>query len=255
MRVIEITREGWSIVNAPPVKFTRTRGMLPLPAPTRGGSLDELRPFLNVADDRSFALVKAYLVQTLRPNRPFAFLVLTGEQGSAKTAQSKRVKSIVDPSKAPTRGFPGELRDLAVAARNGWLLAFDNVSTIPVWMSDALCGLATGGGFSTRELYSDSDEMIFDAMRPVILNGIGDIVTRPNLLDRSIVLQLPVIPEKKRKQEEELDREYESGPAIDTWRPARCCCCGSPRFGFHPLEESAAHGGFRHMGRCCRTCT
>jgi hypothetical protein len=209
-RAIEITREGWNIITDVPVKFIRPRGMLPIASPVRGGSLDELKPFLNVADDESFALVKAFLIATIRPNLPFAFLVLTGEQGSGKTAQSVRLKSIVDPGKALVRGLPRELRDLAIAARNGWLLAFDNITTIPHWLSDALCSLSTGGGFSTRELYSDADEMIFDAMRPVILNGIGDIVTRPDLLDRSIVQELPVIPEDKRKQESELQREFES---------------------------------------------
>src|SRR5262245_11012912 len=46
-------------------------------------------------------------------------------------------------------------------------------------------------------------------MRPVILNGIGDIVTRPDLLDRCMVLQLPMIPESKRRQESDLDRQFE----------------------------------------------
>jgi len=207
---VEITPEGWSIVKDVPVKFIRSRGMLPIPEPVRGGHIDELRRFLNVADDNGFALIKAFLVSTLRPKLPFPFLVLSGEQGSGKTSQSIRLKSIVDPSKAAVRGLPRELRDLAIAAANAWLLAFDNVSTIPAWTSDGLCSLSTGGGFSTRELYSDSDEKIFDYMRPVILNGIGDIVTRPDLLDRCIVLQLPVILESRRRQESELTRQFES---------------------------------------------
>ena len=101
------------------------------------------------------------------------------------------------------------MRDLAIAASNGWLLAFDNVSRIQDWTSDALCSLSTGGGFSTRELYSDGDEKIFDYQRPVILNGIGDIVSRPDLLDRSIILRLPVIPEHRRRQESDLLRQFE----------------------------------------------
>jgi len=208
-QAIEITSEGWSITKDVPVKFIRTRGMLEIPEPQRGGGLDDLRPFLNVADDDSFALIKAFLVSTLRPKRPFAFLVFTGEQGSGKTSLSIKLKSIVDPSKAPVRGLPRELRDLAIAAGNGWLLAYDNVSSIPTWISDALCSLSTGGGFGTRELYSDADEKIFDYQRPVILNGIGDIVTRPDLLDRSIVIQLPIIPEDKRRQESDLNRAFD----------------------------------------------
>jgi hypothetical protein len=208
-RAVEITAIGWRIVNDVPVKFIRTRGMLGIPEPKTGGQLDELRQFLNVADDDSFALTKAFLVSTLRPNFPFPFMALTGEQGSGKTSQSIKLKSIVDPSKAAVRALPRVLRDLAIAAGNGWLLAFDNVSTIPAWTSDALCSLSTGGGLSTRELYSNDEEKIFEFQRPMILNGIGDIVTRPDLLDRCIVLQLPVIPEDKRRQESELNRQFE----------------------------------------------
>jgi hypothetical protein len=208
-RAIEITSAGWSIVSDVPVKFVRTRGMLPIPEPVHGGSLDELHQFLNISNNVDFALIKAFLISTVRPNLPFPLLVLTGEQGSGKTSLSVKLKSIVDPAKAPVRSFPRESRDLAIAAGNGWLLAFDNVSTIPAWMSDDLCRLSTGGGLSTRELYSNGDEKIFDYMRPAILNGIGDIVTRPDLLDRCLVLQLPVIPEERRRQESELNHQFE----------------------------------------------
>jgi hypothetical protein len=209
-QAVKITPTGWKIITDVPVRFIRTRGMLPLPEPKSGGSLDDLRPFLNVPDDDgAFALIKAFLVSMLRPNRPFAFLALIGEQGSAKTGTVTKLRLLVDPNKAPTRGLPRELRDLAIAAGNAWILAFDNVSHIPEWISDALCSLSTGSGFSTRELYSDSDEKIFAAQRPVILNGIGDMITRPDLLDRSIIIQLPIIPENKRRQEDDLNREFD----------------------------------------------
>ena len=208
-RAVEITSAGWSIIEDVPVKFIRSRGILPIPAPVRDGSFDELRPFLNVPDESAFALVKGFLISTLRPNLPFAFLVLNGEHGSAKTSTMSALKNIVDPGKGCKRSFPREIRDLAIAARNGWLLDFDNVSHIPDWMSDALCRLSTGGGFSTRELRTDSDEIIFDYQRPVMLTGIGDFVTRPDLLDRCIVVQLPVMPDKKRLQEADLNCQFE----------------------------------------------
>ena len=88
-----------------------------------------------------------------------------------------------------------------IAARNSWCLAFDNVSHLTWRLSDDLCRLATGGGFSTRQLYTDGEEMLFDATRPLILNGIDAVVRRGDLLDRSLVTFLPVIPEEKRKAE------------------------------------------------------
>jgi hypothetical protein len=57
-------------------------------------------------------------------------------------------------------------------------------------LSDALCRLSTGGGFSTRQLFTDDDEFIVNAQRPVALNGINEVVTRGDLLDRALVLTL-----------------------------------------------------------------
>jgi hypothetical protein len=81
------------------------------------------------------------------------------------------------------RALPREDRDLFIAASNGHVLAFDNVLGLPAWISDTLCRLATGGGFAVRQLYTDQDEVLFDA--PVILNGIEDIVHAPVSARRS----------------------------------------------------------------------
>src|SRR5262249_36585734 len=58
--------------------------------------------------------------------------------------------------------------------------------------------------FGTRELYTNDDEQLFDSRRPVILTGIQAVATRPDLLDRSILLELPSIPRKQRRTEEDL---------------------------------------------------
>jgi hypothetical protein len=89
-------------------------------------------------------------------------------------------------------------------------LVFDNVSGLPHWISDTLCRLATGDGFAVRQLYSDDDEVLFDACRPIILNGIEDIVTRPDLADRAIFLTLAPIEEEQRKPESELWADFEA---------------------------------------------
>src|SRR4051812_18502760 len=146
---------------------------------------------------------------------PYPMIVLSGEQGSAKSTFSAIVRSLLDPNTAPRRALPREDRDLSIAASNGHVLAFDNVSGLPAWISDTLCRLATGGGFAVRQLYSDQDEVLFDAARPVILNGIEDIVTRPDLADRALFLTLEPIPEERRRPEQELWAEFEKGcPAI-----------------------------------------
>jgi hypothetical protein len=111
---------------------------------------------------------------------------------------------LVDPNTAPLRALPREDRDLFIAATNGHVLAFDNVSGLAAWISDTFCRLATGGGFAVRQLYSDGEEVLFDAVRPIILNGIEDIVTRPDLADRALFLTLEPIAQELRRPEAEL---------------------------------------------------
>lgn len=208
-QAVEVTPSGWRVVSSSPVKFRRTKGMLPLPVPQKGGSLELLRKFVNVADDSQWVLLVSWLLAAFRPTGPYPVLLLQGEQGCAKSTTARVLKALVDPNISLLRTSPRDERDLLIAAANGWTLAFDNLSGIPDWLSDAFCRLSTGGGFATRQLYSDDEEVIFDAQRPVVLNGIDDLVWRHDLLDRSIVLNLPVIPESERKPEAEFWCEFE----------------------------------------------
>jgi hypothetical protein len=203
-RAVEIDTTGWRVIDNPPVRFRRAAGMRPLPVPVPGGSVETLRSFLNVRSDADFVLVVAWALACLRDRGPYPVIVLSGEQGSAKSTFSAILRALLDPNTAPLRALPREDRDLFIAASNGHVLAFDNVSGLPGWISDTLCRLATGGGFAVRQLYTDQDEVLFDAARPVILNGIEEIVTRPDLADRAVFLTLQPIPEEHRRPEQEL---------------------------------------------------
>lgn len=209
-RAVEIDATGWRVIDNPPVRFRRAAGMQPLPAPVPGASIEALRSFLNVRSDTDFALVVAWALACLRNRGPYPVIVLSGEQGSAKSSFSAILRSLLDPNTARLRALPREDRDLFIAASNGHVLAFDNVSGLPAWISDTLCRLATGGGFAVRQPYTDQDEVLFDAARPVILNGIEDIVTRPVLADRALFLTLEPIPEKSRRSEAELWAAFEA---------------------------------------------
>ena len=207
---VEISAAGWQVVSKTPVWFRRTKGMLPLPYPSRGGKLDELRHFINLPqDDPSWKLLCAWLVATLNPSGPYPILVVQGEQGSAKSTACRIVRSLIDPSTLSLRSVPKEERDLAIAASNAWVIGFDNLSGFPQWLSDALCRLSTGGGFATRELYSDFDEVIMDFTRPLVVNGIEGVVTRPDLADRALILQLESISGEQRRPERRFWAEFE----------------------------------------------
>jgi hypothetical protein len=208
-RAVEVCRDGWRVVDAPPVRFKRSSGMLPLPAPVTGGSVDMLRPYLNVDGDDNFVLVIAWLLAALRECGPYPLIVIMGEQGSAKSNFSKILRLLVDPNTANLRSLPRDDQNLFIAATNSFVLAFDNISGIPGWISDTLCRLATGGGYAQRQLYTDGDEIIFEASRPIILNGIGDVVSRPDLADRAIIIDLLKIPDDERKEEKKITAAFD----------------------------------------------
>ncbi|HVB81599.1 MAG TPA: hypothetical protein VNE82_16835 [Candidatus Binataceae bacterium] len=209
-RAVEIDAEGWRIATRPAPKFRRSRGSQPLPEPTRGGSLEELRSFFNL-DSEGWTLVRAFLVSALRPALPFPILVARGEQGAGKSTACRVITALIDPRTSALRGAPREVRDLVAAARNSWLVCFDNLSRLPEELADAACRLATGGGFGGRELYSDHDEAVFDATRPLMLNAIPDLgATRPDFLDRAIIIDFNDIRPQARRDERQLWREFEA---------------------------------------------
>jgi hypothetical protein len=213
--VIEVRSDGWRVLPASPVRFQRMRGTLPLPYPTKGGKLVALRRFIHVETSTDFRLVLSWLVMALWPRGPYPPLIFEGPQGSAKSLAQRLVRMLIDPHTTPLRSEPKEVRDLMIAATNGWIAGFDNISYLGAWLSDALCRLATGAGFATRALYLDQDEVLLSATRPVLLNGIVNPAVRPDLLERSLIFCLPDLSEEQRRDETELLAEFElKRPAI-----------------------------------------
>lgn len=211
-RAVEITAAGWRAVpsHEVPVKFRRPGGMLPLPTPDPDGSLHDLARFVNVADPDGFVLLVGWLVGTfcLEGGRPV--LELTGEQGSAKSTHARLLRRLVDPCTVPLRTAPRDERDLVIAATNGLIVAFDNLSDIKDWLSDAFCRLSTGGGIGGRRLYTDIDEVVLDAQRPCIVTGINAVSTRSDLLDRTIAITLPALAAEDRRTEAEVWADVEA---------------------------------------------
>ena len=209
-QAVEIGADGWRVIDRPPVRFTRSQTARTLPAPAPGGRLEDLRPHLNLASDDDLVLLTSWMLGALRDTGPYPVLVLLGEQGSAKSTMMRVVRCLIDPIEAPARTLPRSERDLYIQAANSHVLAYDNVSAVPPWLSDALCRLSTGGGFSTRRLRTDVSELVIAGARPTILNGISHFVTRGDLADRSICLQLPTFPETRYTTEAAMWSRFES---------------------------------------------
>ncbi len=166
--------------------------------PQSGGSIETLRKLINVRDTDEFILIVCWLLNALRGNGPHPVLVLAGGEGAAKSTLMAILRALIDPSCTPLHGLPRTARELSAQTRQSYLQAFDNVSALSIPMSDALCRLSTG-----------------DNARPIILNGTDDVVTRPDLMDRSLFPNCDPIPDERRRPAAQLWAEFnEAGVQI-----------------------------------------
>ncbi|HSJ19116.1 MAG TPA: hypothetical protein VK964_00950, partial [Nocardioidaceae bacterium] len=194
------------------VLFRRSPLTAPLPDPRRGGTLAPLAGLLNV-DERRFRLVIAWLVSCLIPEVPHPILALVGEQGTAKTTAARLVVSLVDPSPAPTRSPPREMRSWAASASASWIVTLDNVSIIPAWLSDTLCKAVTGDGIVERALHTDDDVTVLTFQRCIALTTIDAGRLAGDLAERLLPVELDRIPTEQRRPDAEIADHY------DTARP------------------------------------
>jgi hypothetical protein len=222
-RAVEIGPDGYRIVPNPPVFFWAPSKTRPLPLPEadpEGRAVREWLGRFNLTDGGD-TILKGYLVSCLHPEGPYPIGQIDGPAGSGKSTLSRQVVELIDPRIPLLRALPREDRDLAIAARRARLLAFTNISGLPAWLSDALCRLTTDPGLGTRKLYTDEAEVTFDERRPILLNGISDIVglaRRHDLADRTLRVSLGPIPDSRRVPEAELTTEFERlRPRILGW--------------------------------------
>jgi energy-coupling factor transporter ATP-binding protein EcfA2 len=264
--VVRVTAMGWQLLESANVPLIRPGSLGALPVPQRAaGAQDALRRLLNAPTEADFMLMVAWQVAALHPEGPFPVLALDGEQGSGKSTAAKMLRRLVDPNTADLRRVPKDERDLLIAARNGRVVALDNVSMIEPEMADALCRLATGGGLGERALFTNGEEHVVYVQNPLLLNGIPSLLARGDLADRAIAITLPAIPDDRRRPESEIWCEFDAaapgilallldalvlalrdGPGLKLERLprmadfARIACAAAPAFGWTAAEMLAA---------------
>jgi hypothetical protein len=206
-RAIEIDPDSYRVVDDPPVHFRREAGLLPLPAPSsiepRKG-IEKLRELLRLRDPRDFVIIVAWLLAALASRGPFTVLIFLGEPGATKSSTAYAVRSIVDPNASPLRLKPREPRDVFIAANYGLVVAYNNLSNLPEWLSDTLCVVSEGSGESRRELYTDADESLLYARAPFLLTGIENVVVRGDLAQRTLFIHLASVPNAERLTEDDF---------------------------------------------------
>jgi energy-coupling factor transporter ATP-binding protein EcfA2 len=211
-RAIKVTGEGWEIVDNPPILFKRFSHQKPLPTPNPEGSPWGLLDFLNIdkKDEATRLLFLCAVISYFIPLIPHVIVVLYGIQGSGKSTLFKIIRRVVDPSAVEVLTLPRNERERVQQLDHHWCAFYDNITSLPSWMSDTLCRAATGGGFTKRELYTNDHDIIYNFKRCVGLNGINIAAQRGDLLDRSLLVGLEDIPKKKRRTEEQLLKDFEA---------------------------------------------
>ncbi len=187
-RVIEIGPRKWKVVEDPPVSFKRGTGMLALPLPEANGSIEPLRKFINLPDNE-YKLFVGFLLTAFNPWADYPVMHLLGEQGTGKSTMTRMVRMLLDPNWVALREPPRGRKQTAVSASHAWLMTYENMSKLDTSRSDELARLATGGGVSVRTLFTDDEERLFKARRPIVINGIEEISTRSDLLSRMLILR------------------------------------------------------------------
>lgn len=207
-RVAVVQPGRWRVADRSPVLFRRTALTGEMPLPVRGGDAEELLGDLVNAGVAAVRLIVAWLVAALIPDMPHPILGVFGEQGTAKTSLMRTLAMLVDPSPAPTRTAPRDLGQWAVTASASWVVALDNVSTIPDWLSDALCRAVTGDGLTSRALYTDGDVSVLSFRRVLAMTSIDAGALRGDLGERLLPIELDVIAAQDRRPDAEMAARF-----------------------------------------------
>jgi len=154
-RVVEIDAEGWRVLEASPVPFRRSDGMLPLPEPIKGGRIDDLFPFLNAEEAENRVLYVAWLLSVFQAEGDLPILTIQGEKDAAKSTTTRNLRRLVDDNTALLLRKPKDERDLRIRLSKACIGAYDNLSGMSQELSDTFCCITTGAGFQTRKLHTE----------------------------------------------------------------------------------------------------
>ncbi|GAB5519480.1 MAG: hypothetical protein RhofKO_17310 [Rhodothermales bacterium] len=191
-----------------PVRFLRKSVQRPLPRPDLTGSLDALLPFLRFESKEEQFAVIAWLLYSLVPRGPYPILAIQGPAGSGKSTLSRYIRDFIDPSQVPLRRPERSSEDRFLHARNNWMVAYENVSALSHVQSDDLASISTGAGYATRRHYTNTEEVAYAVRRPIMLNGIGHYIERPDLASRALIVRARPLGPQSRKTESSLDAAF-----------------------------------------------
>jgi hypothetical protein len=210
-QVVRVTESHWDIEYSP-IIFRRYSNQKPQVHPSKEYPLEIFDRFIdltNVKDSEDNNLLfKVYIIALFYPEIPHPALMLYGEKGTAKSTLQELIKMLVDPSQIKTLAFSRNIESMVQKLAHNYVCYFDNISKIYESMSDTLCRAVTGSGFSKRELFTNDDDIIYNFMHCIGINGINLGATKSDLIDRGLIIEHTPIPKNKKRLLKEIWQKF-----------------------------------------------
>jgi hypothetical protein len=149
-----------------------------------------------------------YIISLFIPDIPHVISQIHGEKGSAKSMLQTLIKELVDPTKPKLLTIYNDQKEFIQQLAHNYIAFYDNLKLTPRWLSDEACKACTGVGSTKRQLFSDDGDIVYEYKRCLGFNGINLGLTEPDLLDRSIMIELQRIGRENRRQEAEIMDEF-----------------------------------------------
>jgi len=124
--------------------------------------------------------------------------------GAGKSTIHDFLMFLIDPGENSLQDQFRKTQDLVIAAQHSHVIGMNNVSDLSDAMQNQMCTILTGGVSSTRKFYSNSEQVTMRLKNPIIINGIGNVINREDLLERAILILLKKISRHDRKTEKEV---------------------------------------------------
>jgi Bifunctional DNA primase/polymerase, N-terminal len=210
-RYVKISKDGWQIKDDLSIMFVRHNQVAQV-LPDRNYDrdvLDRLIGLTNVKDDKDKLLLKVYIVSLYIPDIAHTMLIVHGEQGAAKSLLQRLIKQLVDPSRPVLLTLHANKDEFVQQLSHNYVAYYDNVRSTPKWLADEACKAVTGIGQTKRKLYTNDEDVVYEYKRCLGFSGINICLTEPDVLDRSILIELMRIPRDKRKLESQILAEFE----------------------------------------------
>ncbi len=209
-RIVEITPGGWHIIPHSTPIFRRYEHQKPAVYPDTNAKVGDFKRLLNYVplQEKDDSLFLVHVLSFFIPNIPHPAVVLYGSQGSGKSTVFQQLRMLVDPSNLEKTAIPKDKKEFIQILAHHYFIPLDNVGSISEEKSDIISRTITGGGISKRQLYTDDDDIIYNFMHCIGINGINVVTTKPDLLDRSILYEFERIPPQQRKEEKKILKEF-----------------------------------------------